>query len=172
MDAVALAQALRAGALSVRAVIEAFLDRIDAVNPAINAIVSLRPQAELLAEAEALDRAGPRGPLWGLPVAVKDLVATKGLRTTFGSPIFADHVPVADHLVSARLRAAGAILIGKTNTPEWGHGSHSFNPVFGATRNPYDPGRSAGGSSGGAAAALAARLVPLADGSDMTRSLL
>ena len=171
MDAVALAQALRAGALSVRAVIEAFLDRIDAVNPAINAIVSLRPRAELLAEAEALDRAGPRGPLWGLPVAVKDLVATKGLRTTFGSPIFADHVPVADHLVSARLRAAGAILIGKTNTPEWGHGSHSFNPVFGATRNPYDPGRSAGGSSGGAAAALAARLVPLADGSDMMGSL-
>ena len=171
MDAVGLAQALHARNLTAREVMEAFLDRIDAVNPRINAIVSLRPRADLMAEAEALDRAGPDGPLWGLPVAVKDLVATKGLRTTWGSPLFADHVPEADDLVAARLRAAGAILIGKTNTPEWGHGSHSFNPVFGPTRNPYDTGRSAGGSSGGAAAALAARLVPLADGSDMMGSL-
>jgi amidase len=171
LDAVALARRLSTGALSPVAVMAAFLDRIDAVNPALNAIVSLRPRAELLAEAAALERAGPDGPLWGLPVAVKDLVATKGLRTTFGSPLFADHVPEADDLIAARLRAAGALLIGKTNTPEWGHGSHSFNPVFGPTRNPYDTGRSAGGSSGGAAAALAARLVPLADGSDMMGSL-
>jgi amidase len=156
---------------SVREVLAGFLDRIAAVNPRVNAIVTLRPREELLAEAAAMDRAGPQGPLRGLPVAVKDLVAAKGMRTTFGSPLFADHVPVADDLVAARLRAAGAILIGKTNTPEWGHGSHTFNPVFGATRNPYDLARSAGGSSGGAAAALAARMVPLADGSDMMGSL-
>jgi amidase len=171
IDAVGLARRLRSGNLSPVVVMEAFLDRIDAVNPALNAIVSLRPRAELLAEAEALERAGPGGPLWGLPVAVKDLVATKGLRTTWGSPLFADHVPGDDDLVAARLRVAGAILIGKTNTPEWGHGSHSFNPVFGPTRNPYDRSHSAGGSSGGAAAALAARLVPVADGSDMMGSL-
>jgi amidase len=171
LDAVGLARRLRTGELSPVAVMEAVLDRIEAVNPAINAIVSLRPRAELLAEAAALEKAGPDRPLWGLPVAVKDLVATKGLRTTWGSPIFAEHVPAADDLVAARLRSAGAILIGKTNTPEWGHGSHSFNPVFGPTRNPYDRSRSAGGSSGWAAAALAAHLVPLADGSDMMGSL-
>jgi amidase len=171
MDATALAQALRARDLTVRDVMAAVLDRIGSVNADINAIVTLRPRDELLAEAEALDRDGPKGPLWGLPVAVKDLVATKGLRTTYGSPIFADNVPEADDLVAARLRAAGAIIVGKTNTPEWGHGSHTFNPVFGPTRNPYDRSRSAGGSSGGAAAALAARMVPLADGSDMMGSL-
>ncbi len=171
LDAISLARALRDRQLSVRQVMAAFLDRIDTVNPAINAIVSLRPRVELLAEAEALDRSEPSGELWGLPIAIKDLVATEGIRTTWGSPLFADHVPEADDLVAARLRAAGAILIGKTNTPEWGHGSHTFNPVFGMTRNPYDPSRTAGGSSGGAAAALAARLLPIADGSDMMGSL-
>jgi amidase len=171
VDAVSLTRALRDRQVSARAVMEAFLDRIERVNPAINAIVSRRPRDALLAEAGALDGTEPAGALWGLPVAVKDLVATQGIRTTWGSPLFADHVPGADDLIAARLRAAGAILIGKTNTPEWGHGSHSFNPVFGATLNPYDRGRSAGGSSGGAAAALAARLLPLADGSDMMGSL-
>ena len=171
LPACELARALRGGRLAAREVVAAFLDRIEATNPALNAIVTLRPREELLAEAEAADRAGPGGPLWGLPVAVKDLVATKGMRTTFGSPLHAGHVPVADDLLAARMRAAGAILIGKTNTPEWGHGSHTFNPVFGATRNPYDLTRSAGGSSGGAAAALAARMVPVADGSDMMGSL-
>ena len=166
-----LAAALRGGKVSARELMAATLDRIEAVNPAINAIVTLRPREALLAEAAAADRAGAGGPLHGLPVAVKDLVATKGMRTTWGSPLFADHVPAADDLVAARMRAAGAILIGKTNTPEWGHGSHTFNPVFGATRNPYDLSRSAGGSSGGAAAALAARMVALADGSDMMGSL-
>ncbi len=166
-----LAALLGSGAVSSRELMAAVLDRIEAVNPAVNAIVTLRPRGELLAEAEASDRAGSGGPLRGLPIAVKDLVATKGMRTTWGSPLFADHVPAADDLVAARMRAAGAILIGKTNTPEWGHGSHTFNPVFGATRNPYDLSRSAGGSSGGAAAALAARMVPLADGSDMMGSL-
>ncbi|MFN6951853.1 MAG: amidase [Albidovulum sp.] len=171
LSAIELSRALREGKLSARAVVAAYLDRIEAVNPAVNAIVTLRPRADILAEAEAADRAGPGGPLWGLPVAVKDLVATRGIRTTYGSPIYADFVPMSDDLVARRMRAAGAILIGKTNTPEWGHGSHTFNPIFGATRNPYDLARSAGGSSGGAAAALAARMVPVADGSDMMGSL-
>ncbi|MBU2963727.1 amidase [Citreicella sp. C3M06] len=157
--------------LSARSVMEAFLDRIETVNPQVNAIVSLRPREELIAEAEAHESAPHPGPLAGMPIAVKDLVETQGIRTTFGSPVFADHVPEADALVAARLKAAGAILIGKTNTPEWGHGSHSFNPIFGATRNPYDLTRSAGGSSGGAGAALATRMLPLADGSDMMGSL-
>jgi amidase len=106
-----------------------------------------------------------------MPIAVKDLVATRGLRTTWGSPVHADHVPAKDDLLAARMRRAGAIFIGKTNVPEWGQGSHSFNPVFGVTRNPYDLRRTAGGSSGGAAAGLAACILPVADGSDMMGSL-
>ncbi len=157
--------------VSAREVMAAHLDRIEEINPGINAIVSLRPARDLLAEADAADRSPRRGWLHGMPLAVKDVVATKGLRTTYGSPLHADFVPAADDLIAARMRAAGAIFIGKTNTPEWGHGSHSYNPVHGVTRNPYDPTRSAGGSSGGAAAALAARLVPVADGSDMMGSL-
>lgn len=151
-------------------VMAAYLDRL-AANTAINAIVAGRDADELMTEARAADEAPRQGWLHGLPLAVKDLVAVRGLRTTYGSPLFADHVPAADDLVAARLRAAGAIFTGKTNTPEWGHGSHSFNPVYGVTRNPYDITRTAGGSSGGAAAALAARLVPVADGSDMMGSL-
>ena len=147
------------------------LDRIAEVNPQVNAIVSLRGRDALLAEARAADDAPHRGWLHGLPLAVKDLCATKGLRTTWGSPLFADFIPDADDLLATRMRAAGAIFIGKTNVPEWGQGSHSFNPVFGTTRSPYDLSRCAGGSSGGAAAALAARLVPVADGSDMMGSL-
>ena len=110
-------------------------------------------------------------PLHGLPIAHKDLQDTAGVRTTYGSPSYRDHVPVADSLQVERLREAGAIMLGKTNTPEWGAGSHTFNPVFGATRNPWDPARSAGGSSGGGAVALACRMVPLADGSDLGGSL-
>ena len=166
-----LSRGLTQASFSAEDVMAAFLNRIEAVNPAVNAIVSLRPRDELMAEARAADRSARRGWLHGIPVALKDLVAAKGLRTTWGSPLFADFIPDTDDLVAARIRAAGAIFIGKTNTPEWGHGSHSFNPVFGATRNPYDTTRSAGGSSGGAAAALAARLVPVADGSDMMGSL-
>ena len=147
------------------------LDRIAEVNPAVNAVVSLRERDELMAEARAADDAVPAGWLHGLPLAVKDLCATRGLRTTWGSPLFADFVPTKDDLLAARMRAAGAIFIGKTNVPEWGHGSHSFNPVFGVTRNPYDLTRTAGGSSGGAAAGLAARMLPVADGSDMMGSL-
>lgn len=151
-------------------VMAAYLDRLPA-NNTINAIVAPRDPDVLMAEARAADEAPPRGWLHGLPHAVKDLVAVRGVRTTYGSPLHRYHVPVADDLVAARLRAAGAIFTGKTNTPEWGHGSHSFNPVYGVTRNPYDITRAAGGSSGGAAAALAARLVPVADGSDMMGSL-
>jgi amidase len=163
---------LRRGEVQPSEVMAATLARIAAVNGAVNAIVSLRDADKLMAEARLADGVATAvGPLHGLPVALKDLVAVKGIRTTYGSPLFADHVPMVDDLVAARLRAAGAILIGKTNTPEWGHGSHSFNPVFGVTRNPYDLTRTAGGSSGGAAAALATRMVALADGSDMMGSL-
>ena len=166
-----LARLIAAREVKPSEVMAAHVARIAAVNGAVNALVSLRDADLLMAEARAADEARPRGWLHGVPLAVKDLVAVKGLRTTYGSPLFANHVPVADDLLAARMRAAGAIFIAKTNTPEWGHGSHSFNPVFGVTRNPYDLTRSAGGSSGGAAAALAARLVPLADGSDMMGSL-
>lgn len=148
-----------------------YLARLAALNPALNAIVSSRDPGELMAEARAMDDMPPTGWLHGLPLAVKDLVAVRGVRTTYGSPLHRDNVPDRDDLVAQRLRAAGALFTGKTNTPEWGHGSHTFNPVFGATRNPYDAGRTAGGSSGGAAAALAGRLVPVADGSDMMGSL-
>ena len=160
-----------AGKIAPSDVMADHLARIAAVNPAVNAVISLRDPDDLMREARALDNAPNRGWMHGLPLAVKDLLATKGLLTTYGSPLFADHVPEADDLLVARMRSAGAIIIGKTNTPEWGHGSHSFNPVHGVTRNPYDLARSAGGSSGGAAAALAARMVPVADGSDMMGSL-
>ena len=171
LSAVALTGLLRRREVGPVEVMQATLARIAEVNPAVNAVVSLRDEEALLAEARAAEEAGPGGPLWGLPMAVKDLTAVKGIRSTWGSPIFADHVPEADDLLPARLRAAGAILIGKTNVPEFGLGSHSYNPIFGVTRNPYDPSRSAGGSSGGAAVALATRMVALADGSDMMGSL-
>ncbi|MBC2886582.1 amidase [Ochrobactrum sp. CM-21-5] len=152
-------------------VMAAHLDRIERHNPDINALVAMRPREELMAEARRLDGKPVTGPLHGLPWAIKDLLATKGIRSTWGSPIHADYIPTEDALAVARIREAGAIIIGKTNTPEWGHGSHSFNPVYGATCNPYDTRLSAGGSSGGTAAALAARFIPLGDGSDMMGSL-
>ncbi|MDZ4135789.1 MAG: amidase, partial [Paracoccaceae bacterium] len=166
-----LSRMIAAGRVAPSEVMAAVLDRIEAVNPALNAVVSLRDRDVLMAEAQAADDAPHCGWLHGIPLAVKDLVATRGLRTTYGSPLFADFVPAQDDLLAARMRAAGAIFIGKTNTPEWGQGSHSFNPVHGVTHNPYDLSRSAGGSSGGAAAALAARMLPVADGSDMMGSL-
>jgi amidase len=160
--------------LSAVEVLEAHLARIEEVNPRVNAIVTLVPE-RALAEAAELDaraaRGEPLGLLHGLPVAIKDLMDTAGIRTTYGSPIFADHVPDRDALIVQRLRAAGAVVVGKTNAPEFGAGSHTFNEVFGPTRNPWDPGRSAGGSSGGAAAALAAGMVPIADGSDLGGSI-
>jgi amidase len=172
LDATDLSAAIHGGALTCVQVMTAYLDRIESLNPVVNAIVSLRPRAELLAEAAAADAAPVRaGWLHGVPFAVKDLSETKGIRTTKGSPIFADYVPAHDCLMVSRIRAAGAIIIGKTNTPENGLGSHTYNPVFGVTRNPYDLTRTAGGSSGGAACALAARLLPVTDGSDMMGSL-
>jgi amidase len=160
--------------VSAREVVAAHLDRIEQVNPRVNAIVSLRPE-EALAEADAADRRAAAGdtlgPLHGLPIAIKDLEDTAGIRTTYGSTLFADHVPSEDSLVVRRLRAAGAIVVGKTNTPEFGAGSHTFNDVFGTTRNPWALDRSAGGSSGGAGAALASGMLPIADGSDLGGSI-
>jgi amidase len=175
LDALALSALIHRRAISCRETMTAFLRRIDACNPLLNAIVSLRDPQELLAEADARDAelaAGTsRGWLHGMPTAIKDLSETAGLRTTFGSPIFRDHIPTADGLAVGRVRAAGAIIVGKTNTPEFGLGSQTYNTVFGATRNAWDPALCAGGSSGGAAVALAARMLPIADGSDMGGSL-
>jgi amidase len=171
LSASELSRLIKARQLAPSELMVAHLARTAATNGAVNAIVSAPEPDLLMAAARAMDDVPRRGWLHGLPLAVKDLVAVKGLRTTWGSPLHADFVPAKDDLIAARMRAAGAIFTGKTNTPEWGHGSHSFNPVFGVARNPYDLSRSAGGSSGGAAAALACRMVPLADGSDMMGSL-
>jgi amidase len=171
LSASELSRRIAARQVAPSEVMVAYLAQIAAVNGAVNAVISLRDPDALMAEARVADDAPPQGWLHGLPLAVKDLCATMGLRTTYGSPLFADFVPEKDDLLAARMRAAGAIFIGKTNTPEWGHGSHSFNPVHGVTRNPYDLTRTAGGSSGGAAAGLAARMLPVADGSDMMGSL-
>ncbi|MFG2888884.1 amidase [Streptomyces sp. NPDC048248] len=174
LDATDLAARLRAREISAREVVQAHLDRIDQVNPALNAIVTLDPEGAL-ADAALADERLARGadvpPLHGLPIAFKDTHLTRGMRTTHGSPLFADHIPDEDDLLVDRVQKAGAIRLGKTNVPEFAAGSHTFNTVFGTTRNPYDTTRSAGGSSGGAAAALAAGMQPLADGSDMGGSL-
>jgi amidase len=170
-SATELSRAIHARKVAPSEVMAAWLAQVGAVNGPVNALVSLRDPDALMAEARALDDAIPAGWLHGIPFSVKDLVATRGLRTTWGSPLWKDHIPVADDLVAARLRASGAVIAAKTNVPEWGQGSHSFNPVFGVTRNPYDLTRSAGGSSGGAAAALATRMAWVADGSDMMGSL-
>jgi amidase len=175
LSATQLSDAIHARRFSCVSVMQAFLDRIDKINPAINAIVSLREADALIAEAaaadRALDRGESRGFLHGMPFAVKDLSEANGIRCSYGSAIHRDFVPDFDDIHVERIRAAGAIFIGKTNVPEKGLGSHTYNPVFGITRNPYDQSKSAGGSSGGAAAALAARILPLADGSDMMGSL-
>ena len=174
LSATELARRIRSRELSAAEVMAAHLERIAAVNPALNAIVTLHAD-EALASARRADQAQARGAtlgvLHGLPVAHKDLVLTRGMRTTFGSPIYKDFVPDDDSVVVERQRRAGAISIGKTNTPEFGAGSQTFNAVFGATRNPYDRTKTCGGSSGGAAVALACGMVPLADGSDLGGSL-
>jgi amidase len=153
---------------------EAHLAQIDRVNPEVNAIVTLLPEQAMERAKEADERQArgeELGSLHGLPIAHKDLVPTKGIRTTFGSPIYKDFVPEQDDLIIERLRGAGAITIGKTNTPEFGAGSQTFNEVFGATLNPYDTTKTCGGSSGGAAVALACGMIPIADGSDTGGSL-
>jgi amidase len=177
LSAVRMRRLIERGEISATELVTAHLDRIAERNPALNAIVTLVPE-RALAEAARADQAASAGrreealpPLHGLPVVIKDTHQTAGIRTTFGSRVHSDWVPDADELVVARIRAAGAIVVGKSNVPEFGAGSHTFNSVFGTTLNPHDLTRSAGGSSGGAAAAVAAGLVPLADGSDMGGSL-
>ncbi|MEM7722293.1 MAG: amidase [Pseudomonadota bacterium] len=166
-----LAAKIAARELSAVDVMRATLARIDAVNGAVNAVVSLQDRELLMGAARVADAMAPVGPLHGVPMAVKDLVELKGIASTSGAPFLADHVPGADAGLARRLRAAGAILIGKTNVPMFGLGSHSKNPIFGVTRNPHDLSLSAGGSSGGAAVALATGMVSLADGSDAMGSL-
>jgi amidase len=170
----AMAAAVRSREISARELLELHLNRIAERNPQLNAIVSLdedRARAAATAADDLTASGGELGRLHGLPFAFKDTHDVGGWRTTYGSPLFADHVPEADELVVERIRAAGAVPIGKTNVPEFAAGSHTFNTVFGTTLNPVDPTRSAGGSSGGAACALRAGMVPLADGSDMGGSL-
>jgi amidase len=173
-SATELARAIRSKELSAREVLEVHVAQIARWNPVVNAIITLtveRAQDGATAADEAIAHGDEPGPLHGLPIAHKDLVDTAGVRTTYGSPIYAEHVPEIDEPFVERIREAGAIMIGKTNTPEFGAGSHTFNPVFGTTRNPFDTTKSAGGSSGGAAAALATGMVPIADGSDLGGSL-
>jgi amidase len=175
MDAGALAEAIRAKKVSCVEVMAAYLDHIDRLNPKVNAIVALQDRAGLLAQAQEKDdelaRGAPVGPLHGFPFAVKDVAPVKGIPMTMGSPILKDNVPAADNVMVARIRAAGAIFVGKTNIPEFAFGSHTYNPVYGATLNAYDQTRSAGGSSGGAAVSLALRMLPVAEGTDNAGSL-
>lgn len=168
-----LAQLIRGRKLSATEVMKAFIAQIERVNPEVNAIVTFLPDLALSA-AKKFDRnfkSNKSKPLAGLPIAFKDLLATKGIRTTQGSLVYKDKVPAEDALLVERLNAAGAITLGKTNTPEFGAGSHTFNLVFGTTLNPYDPTKTAGGSSGGAAVAVASGMLPFADGSDLAASL-
>lgn len=175
LDGAELAAAIRAKRVSCVEVMTAYLDHIERVNPRVNAIVALRERDALLREArerdEQLARGRYLGPLHGFPQAIKDLEPARGIRWTSGSPLFKDRVAQADAVFVRRMKDAGAIIIGKTNTPEFGLGSQSYNPVYGTTLNAYDQSRTAGGSSGGAAAALALRMVPVADGSDYAGSL-
>jgi len=175
LSALQLSKAIHAKQFSCREVMQAFLHRIDAVNPVFNALVSLQDPADLLNQADTADRelhgGVSHGWMHGFPIALKDLVDVATIPTTCGSPLLRHNIPSNDALLTHRLKAAGGIVIGKTNTPEWGLGSHTFNTVFGNTGNAYNPAFSAGGSSGGAAVALAQRLLPVADGSDFMGSL-
>jgi amidase len=173
-----LAGRIRRREVSCEEVMRAHIEQIERVNPQVNAIITFLPEQALDAARSADSRlargAAPipeAAPLYGLPVAHKDLVLTKGIRTTFGSPLYRDLIPTQDALIVERLRAAGAITLGKTNLPELAAGSQTFNPLFGATLNPYDPTKTCGGSSGGAAVALACGMVPIADGTDLGGSL-
>ena len=173
-----LARLIRAREVSAEETMAACIEQIERTNPSVNAIVTLVPERAMRDAraadgrlAEALARGEEVGPLHGLPVAHKDLALTRGIRTTFGSLVYEDFVPEEDDLIVERLRRAGAITVGKTNTPEFGAGSQTYNEVFGETLNPYDTTKTCGGSSGGAAVALACGMVPIADGSDMGGSL-
>ena len=174
LSAVELAALMRSKEVSAREVLEAHMRQVDRINPIVNAIVTLDVD-EAIRRADHADgelaHGRLLGPLHGLPIAHKDLLDTEGMRTTYGSPIFRDHVPARDARIVARLRRCGAIAFGKTNTPEFGAGSQTFNPIFGATKNPYDLTKTCGGSSGGAAVALACGMMPIADGTDTGGSL-
>jgi len=173
-SAVELARLYRARKVSPLEVVQALIERVDAVNPKVNAIVTLAREAALWdarRATAALKRGAALPPLFGVPVGIKDVTPTRGLRTTFGSKLFEDHVPEDDALVVRRLRDAGAIILGKTNTPEFAFGPNTTNAVFGATRNPWNLALTAGGSSGGSAAALATGMCPLAEGTDLGGSL-
>jgi amidase len=175
LSAHALSQLIHSKQTTCRDVMRATLEVIAQINPLVNAIVNLRPEADLLVEADRYDALLASGQsmgwMHGIPQAIKDLAPTAGLRTTLGSPLMRDFVPQEDGLMVQRMKAAGCIVIGKTNVPEFGLGSHTFNEVFGPTLNPYDITKSAGGSSGGAAAALATGMLSVADGSDFMGSL-
>jgi amidase len=175
MPARQMADLIRQKKLSSREVMQAHLKQINRVNPKVNAMVTMVPEDQLMTQAAAADEAAAKGdfkgPLHGLPVGVKDLHETQGIRTTYGSPLHRDFVPDFDCRVVQREKNAGAIVIGKTNVPEFGLGSQTFNPVFGPSRNPYDLTKTCGGSTGGGCVALACGMVPLADGSDMGGSL-
>ncbi|MCH8911162.1 MAG: amidase, partial [Chloroflexi bacterium] len=162
------------GEISSVELVGAHLEQIEKVNPAVNAMVTMVAESAM-EQAGAADKARSTGeelgPLHGLPIAIKDLQDTAGILTTHGSPIYKDNVPARDALIVERVKNAGAIIVGKSNTPEFGAGSQTFNPVFGATRNPYDTTRTCGGSSGGAGVALACGMVPIATGSDHGGSL-
>jgi len=175
LTATELAHRIQTKELSVTEVMAAHLNQIEQTNPQVNAIVTLLPE-HAMEQARAADEMLIRGeavggPLFGLPIAIKDLVPTKGIRTTYGSPIYKDFIPDEDALIVERLKKAGTIAIGKTNTPEFGAGSQTYNEVFGETLNPYDTTKTCGGSSGGAAVALACGMIPIADGSDLGGSL-
>jgi amidase len=174
MSAIEMARLIRTKKLSAREALAEHLKQIQAVNPKVNAIVTLVPEMAAAAAARADEmqaRGAKLGPLHGLPAAHKDLRETRGIRTTFGSPLYRDYIPKENDLIIDRLQAAGVVTLGKTNTPEFGAGSQTFNTVFGATRNPWDLTKTCGGSSGGAAVALACGMVPVADGSDTGGSL-
>lgn len=173
LPATELRRRIGEGELSAVELVEACLERVSRLNGAVNAVCTPNPRA--LADAEALDRRAAAGdalgPLHGLPVGIKDVTPVAGLRTTYGSPLYADHVPEEDALVVRRLREAGAVILGKTNTPEFAAGGNTFNELFGRTLNPWDTTRSAGGSTGGGAAALATGMIALAEGTDLGGSL-
>lgn len=175
LDACDLSAAIHRREVSCREVMQAYLARIDALNPAVNALVALRPREAVLQQADARDAMLAHGEdmgwMHGFPLAIKDLSPVAGVVTTMGSPLLERHVPDHDSAMVARMKAAGGIVIGRSNVPEFGLGSHTYNPVYGITRNAWDPSRSAGGSSGGSAVSLALRLQPVADGSDMMGSL-
>ena len=174
LSAVELSRRLVAREVSAREVLEAHLAQITAVNPKVNAIVTLDAEGAR-AQADAIDARRARGeapgPLAGMPIACKDMERTKGMRTTFGSPIYKDFVPDADTLMVEKFRRHGMVILGKTNTPEFALGSQTFNTVFGKTLNPWDTTKTCGGSSGGAAVSVATRMLPFADGSDLGASL-